>query len=365
MHILFITAHKYLPQMRGGLQSSTDQLCLALGRRGHTVAVLAGLMPGGFFAIKCRIKMKIGQRINGYQVTRDTGMPYPVWYSWLPWDVVPYVVKKEKPDLIVVLQYQSVRMALAARQTGIPLLMQFADVEFDQLGGNLKELGPVPCVANSQFTAGKYRDAFALKPTVIYPFVDAAKYKINTTRQNITLINPHPKKGRDVAIEIALQCPEIPFRFVESWPLSPEERSELMSKIGGIPNIALSPPQAEMRKVYGDCKILLAPSMWEEAYGRVVTEAQISGIPVVASTRGGLPEAVGPGGVVLDPDQPIADWVAVVRKLWRDDSYYNALSAAAQIHAVRPELVFDHQLEAFEQAMREAASRPGFGEHRA
>jgi glycosyltransferase involved in cell wall biosynthesis len=122
-----------------------------------------------------------------------------------------------------------------------------------------------------------------------------------------------------------------------------------------LPNVTFVPPQSDMRKVYAECKILLAPSVWEEAYGRVATEAQISGIPVVASARGGLPEAVGPGGVLLDPDQPIADWVAAVRKLWSDQDYYSALSAAATAHAARPEISFEHQVDAFERAMLDAA----------
>ena len=36
-------------------------------------------------------------------------------------------------------------------------------------------------------------------------------------------------------------------------------------------------------------------------FGRIAVEPQFSGIPVVASDRGGLPEAVGPGGVLIDP----------------------------------------------------------------
>ena len=52
MKILFITAHKYLPQMYGGMQTCTDQLCHSLMEKGHKVAVLAGLMPGGLLAYK-------------------------------------------------------------------------------------------------------------------------------------------------------------------------------------------------------------------------------------------------------------------------------------------------------------------------
>jgi hypothetical protein len=76
---------------------------------------------------------------------------------------------------------------------------------------------------------------------------------------------------------------------------------------------------------------------------------------VIASTRGGLPEAVGPGGILLDPDQPIADWAAAVRKLWQDQAHYAELSAAAVAYAERREMTFAYQIEAWEQSMLIAA----------
>ena len=112
-----------------------------------------------------------------------------------------------------------------------------------------------------------------------------------------------------------------------------------------------------MKKIYGKSKILLAPSIWEEAYGRVATEAQLSGIPVIASARGGLPEAVGPGGLLIDPDGPIEAWVAAIRLLWDDRAHYVELASKAMSHATRPELSFDHQVEAWERTLAEAASR--------
>ena len=54
----------------------------------------------------------------------------------------------------------------------------------------------------------------------------------------------------------------------------------------------------DMRSVYRDTKVLLVPSQWLETWGRVATEAQFSGIPVLASRSGALPEAVGPGGIL-------------------------------------------------------------------
>jgi len=48
-----------------------------------------------------------------------------------------------------------------------------------------------------------------------------------------------------------------------------------------------------MRAAYGRSRLLLAPSRWVESWGRVASEAQISGLPVIATKSGGLPEAVG------------------------------------------------------------------------
>ena len=356
MRILFVTAHKYLPQMRGGSQSSTNELCHGLMKRGHYVAVLAGLMPGKLFGLKARIKMRLNRRLSGCQIARETDLGYPVWYSWFPWDSVEYVVRKENPDVVVVLAFKPVPMALAAKRTGRPVLVQLQDVEFHQHGGAFEEPGNIPCIANSQFTAGKYRAAYGVDPTVITPYVSAERYQAATTRENITFINPHPNKGRDIAIEIARQCPEIPFVFVELWPLSDEHRAALTEKLAPLPNVTLRPPQDDMRGIYGKCRILLVPSVWEEAFGRVATEAQLNGIPVVASNRGGLPEAVGEGGILISPDRPIGEWVAAIRKLWTDGNYYEILSATALAHAARPELQRDHQLDAFERAMATAAS---------
>ena len=122
-----------------------------------------------------------------------------------------------------------------------------------------------------------------------------------------------------------------------------------MHKLSPLSNVTLLAPQKDMRKVYGRCKILLVPSLWEEAYGRVVTEAQFSGIPVVASNRGGLPEAVGPGGILIEPDGPIEEWVSVIRELWQNDEFYKERSAAATAYAHRRELSYAFLLDAMEE----------------
>ena len=46
MKILFLSANRYIPQMFGGSQSSTHDLCRGLMGRGHSVTVLAALAKG-------------------------------------------------------------------------------------------------------------------------------------------------------------------------------------------------------------------------------------------------------------------------------------------------------------------------------
>jgi glycosyltransferase involved in cell wall biosynthesis len=353
MRLLFVTANAYLPQLRGGMQSSSRELCCALKGRGHHVAVLSGFTGGDLLAWMCEIQKQIQHR----NVSRDGVMGYPVWRSRCPWKALDYVAKKEKPDVIVVMAVEPVPMALAALETRIPVLMQLQDVEFGQHGGRFEDLGNgVRFAANSHFTAERYRRVYCINPSVIYPFIAFDNYRTKTTSENVTFINPYPVKGSDIALQVARLCPEIPFTFVESWALTPLYRRSLMERINAVPNVTLLASQEDMRKVYSKSKILLVPSVWEEGYGRVANEAQISGIPVVASKRGGLPEAVGRGGILLDPAGPIDQWVDAVRQLWFDDRRYAELSEAAVANAERPENSVSRKLELWEQTLLDTAA---------
>lgn len=65
-----------------------------------------------------------------------------------------------------------------------------------------------------------------------------------------------------------------------------------------------STPEALVQR-YARAEIVLMPSRYEP-FGIVALEAIAAGCPVVASRTGGLPEAVGPCGVLVPPDDPEA-----------------------------------------------------------
>lgn len=344
MNILIITAHPYMPQMYGGLQASADALAANLIKRGHAAAILSTLSGKGWMYFAGKLAMKLLAK----KTVCDRLYGYPVWRAWFPWEQVGNVARAFKADAILVLACRPVRMALAAQKTGLPVVMKLQDVEFSHHDGEFRDLGKIATVANSSFTAMRYHSAYGVDPVVIHPLINPEKYRTKTARQNVTFINPHPQKGLALALAIAAKCPEIPFSFVETWPLLAEDRAALELELARLPNVTLHKPVRDMRKIYRKAKILLVPSQWEEAFGRVASEAQCSGIPVISSNRGGLAESVGDGGILLDPVAPLDDWVAAVKQLWHDGQSYEIAADKALRHAQRPEMNIDRQMQLWE-----------------
>jgi glycogen(starch) synthase len=62
----------------------------------------------------------------------------------------------------------------------------------------------------------------------------------------------------------------------------------------------------ELSEIIADHRILVVPSLEPEPFGIVALEGLACGCSVVASHHGGLPEAVGPHGVLFEPGNPTA-----------------------------------------------------------
>jgi glycosyltransferase involved in cell wall biosynthesis len=91
----------------------------------------------------------------------------------------------------------------------------------------------------------------------------------------------------------------------------------------------------------------------------VVTEAHCSGIPVLASRRGGLPESVGPGGLLIEHDAPLALWRDALSRMWDDHATYAALVTAAERYAMRPEIQPSVLIDRFTAFVAEHVARCG------
>ena len=344
MHITFASSHPYLPQIAGGSQSNTHEMAIELMARGHQVSVLSGLTGDGFLGVRNQLLM----RLLGRTAIADRGQGYPVYRSWFAWEGAAETARAVRPDVVVAQSGNILRVAKAFRASDVPVVIYLHNVEFEDHGESMDGFRDAVFLANSQFTADRYRQTYGIHSTIINPLFQPERYRVRSSRDRVLFVNPHPLKGVDLAFEIASVCPDIGFDFVESWTLSDEQKTTLASRASQLGNVVLYPRTKDMRVHYGRARLVLVPSRWEETWGRVASEAHYSGIPVLGTRVGGLEEAVGPGGILLDLDAGVEAWSSALRALWNDPVGYDALSQAALNYAARPELDRALQLDRME-----------------
>jgi glycosyltransferase involved in cell wall biosynthesis len=184
-------------------------------------------------------------------------------------------------------------------------------------------------LSNSKFYQERLRQEYGVNCELLYPAIELDRYLVSeNSHEYITMINPVVVKGIVPFLALALALPNRKFLVVEGWG-TPTSTLELINR---IPNVTYMKKQVDMRSVYGKTHILVVPSQWEEAFGRVIVEAQINGIPVLASEVGGIPEAVGHGGVLVRNFRDLKAWLKALGDL---EMRYDELSSGARINAER------------------------------
>lgn len=165
----------------------------------------------------------------------------------------------------------------------------------------------------------------------------------------VTMINPSAIKGLSIFVELARHVPEQRFAAVVTWAASSDERQALEA----MENVHLLPPEDDIDRLFARCRILLVPSLWGEAFGLVVVEAMLRGVPVFASAHGGLlesklgvdynlpvrpieryrPNPIG-APIPIVPPQDVTPWVEALRKVLGDRQHYEELSARSRAAAL-------------------------------
>lgn len=113
------------------------------------------------------------------------------------------------------------------------------------------------------------------------------------------------------------------------------------------------------RALYEGAIMLVQPS-FEEGFGIPVLEAMATGVPVVVSNRGALPEVAGDAGVIVEPDDPVAMARAIERFV--DDPAAAAAAAARGLDRARTFTWADtaaRTIAAYRAAIARRAARRG------
>lgn len=85
--------------------------------------------------------------------------------------------------------------------------------------------------------------------------------------------------------------------------------------------------------LYSGARALVFPSHYE-GFGLPPLEAMACGTPVIGSDRASLPEVIGPGGILVSPDD-VEGLAEAMASLWRDDRLRQRLSGLALRQAGR------------------------------
>jgi glycosyltransferase involved in cell wall biosynthesis len=173
------------------------------------------------------------------------------------------------------------------------------------------------------------------------------------SRAFVTFVNPSPHKGLFLFARLAdmlgSRRPDIPILVVQSG-----HSGGSLNAISGVdftryPQIMAAPPVPTPADYFALTRLLLAPSVWEEPFGRVAAEAMINAIPPIVSNRGSLPHVLrgdfseGGGGRVLaipewltvnttrlPSEREVEPWYDAVCALWDDTALYGAVSTRAR-----------------------------------
>jgi len=248
-------------------------------------------------------------------------------------DTLAAEIECTRPDIVWSQLEGALQVLQTAHRLGVTGLCYVHDAEFDP--SEMRAIASLDChlIASSGFLADKVYRATGHRAGVVYP--PAELYFDTTGDPNgvVTMINPHPVKGLDTTLEIARRLPTVKFLLQESWRLNSYELAALESKLAELPNVSFAHRVSDMRCVYRQTRLLIAPSRWEEGFGMVALEAQSCGIPVIASRRGGLPEAIGDGGLLIDDYLNVDAWVQTIDSVLNDAAHYRALAVRARRHA--------------------------------
>lgn len=270
-------------------------------------------------------------------------------------------VREFRPEIVLTFGTSAVARAMQAdaRAAGARVVFYLGNAEID--AGNIVQAED-RIVCPSRFLAAQYRAQSGARADVLHPVIRPERFvaegeasiAADPSRRRlgfVTVINPIPQKGLALIGRLARRAgkerPEMTFCVVEGR-MTKEAAARVGSSLPGYSNVWWLAQQQNLREVYRRSSALLVPSFWREGFGRVVVEAQLSGLPVFASRIGGLPEALGDGGRALDvPEAHVADffhpvddallehWWAPLREIWDDEAAYAAMAARARPGAAR------------------------------
>lgn len=392
--LLFCSYHSYLDPASGAVLSTRDLLELLAGH-GWDCAVLSGpeldagpgasledllraenvafqYRPGTVGDVRCTLYhcVRGGVAIHAFVPANARPRQPPAAEEGQAFlNLFDLVQQRFRPDILLTYGGHALAFPLLrrARQRGTRVV--FALHNLDYTGSELFGLTDAILVP-SRAAQEHYQRTLGLDSTVIPGPWNWERVLCPQVRGRfVTFVNPQPYKGAfwfaRIAHELNHRRPDIPLLVVEGRGKAAWLGAGDLD-VSGLSNVRCMPNTPDPRRFYALSRVVLMPSLCEEAFGRVAVEAMLNGIPVLASRRGGLPEALAGAGFLFDiPEQytpqsrevptqtEVAPWLETIERLWDDEAFYAAESDRCRraAEAWRPERLLPRFEEFFLRVM--------------
>jgi surfactin synthase thioesterase subunit/glycosyltransferase involved in cell wall biosynthesis len=189
----------------------------------------------------------------------------------------------------------------------------------------------------------------------------------------VTMVNPSEVKGIAIFLALAELFPGTRFAAVPMWGTTAKDREALAAR----PNVTVLQAVDDINLLLARTRVLLVPSLWAEARSRIIMEAMLRGVPVMAADVGGIPEAKLGVPYLLPvrrivqyeprvdeqmvpvariPEQKIGPWKDALAPLLEDPSHWLEVAAASR----RAALEYARTLHAghFERLLQLTCAKP-------
>jgi surfactin synthase thioesterase subunit/glycosyltransferase involved in cell wall biosynthesis len=239
-------------------------------------------------------------------------------------------------------------------------------------------------VGVSRYVAEYFRQWGALDARYVpISLIDPGPYPFLGRFDNefVTIVNPCAVKGISIFLSLAGRMPDVQFAAVPIWGTNRED----MAALRKYANVRILEPVDDLDQILSRTRVLLVPSLWAEARSRIIPEAMLRGVPVLASNVGGIPEAMLGAGYLLPirpiekyrrevdeqmvpiaevPGQDAGPWHETLRKVLTDREHYEQLSRLSREKAlayvaglsIAP---FESYLEEILQSPKKTPAAPG------
>jgi len=227
------------------------------------------------------------------------------------------------------------------------------NVEFlDRLAGEVDVV--VTC---SKYLASQFRsksECLAKCSKVVYNGADIELFKPDSSMRRIGAViyngRLHPEKGVDVlldAFEIVIRkLPYVTLTICGGSNFGSNEENDyiksLHKKAESLNRIHSNAvtftgyiSHNELSELFQKSHLFVSPSRVDDSFPLAVIEAMAAGLPVIGTRRGGIPEAIGDGGLLVDKDN-VDELAAVIELVISDKNLSEKLSkeSLSRVHTM-------------------------------